>query len=166
MFRGHLISLVYGITALFFGALALFEESEVLNIAFKDTYLVIPKSFLWLVLTCIFLFLAGIAMVFELFKKPMNKYLFGIHFLVTIISLLIIYFTTQQQETPQDYSDYSGSEDLQNQAEAVAEEVQWIVYAVYALVGAQIVFALNIIISIFKTPIKPQSTSIKDKAAN
>ncbi|AEA44560.1 hypothetical protein [Fluviicola taffensis] len=146
MFKGYFISVIYFITALIFVVLAWSEQSESLTIVFNETYIVLPKSIVWLVLAGLFIFFAGISLCFELFRQRMNKYLFGTHYLLTIISLLIIYFAIQQEQKgmPSITSDYSVLEDMQNQSE---ETTDWIIYAFYMLVGAQIIFVLNILIS-------------------
>jgi heme/copper-type cytochrome/quinol oxidase subunit 1 len=150
MFKAHLISIIYFITALVFGAMAWFEQSEWVDIVFNETYIVLPKSVFWLVLTGLFVFFAGIALCFELFRKPMNKYLFATHFLLTIAGLVIIYLSTQQQQdlAPAATSDYSVVDDIQNQPE---DTIDWITYAVYMLAGAQIMFVLNVLVSIIKS---------------
>lgn len=88
----------------------------------------------------------------------MNKYLFATHFLLTIISLVILYYSTQQQEMPPSTStDYSVIDDIQNQSQP-EEAIDWITYAVYMIAGAQIIFVLNIIVSILKS----RRQSLKD----
>jgi len=151
MFKRRWISIIYFITALIFGALAWFEQSEGLDIVFRDTYVVLPKSIIWLVLTGLFLFFSAIALAFELFRKPMNKYLFSTHFLLTIVSLVILYHSTQQQEIPPVAStDYSVIDDIQNQTQS-EETIDWMTNAIYILVGAQIIFVLNILVSIIRS---------------
>lgn len=149
MLKGHLVSIVYFITALILGALAWFEQSEGLDIAFNGVYVVVPKSGLWLILAGLFLFFTIIALCFELFRKPMNKYLFVTHFFLTIVGLVIIYLSTKQQEIPQvATTDYSVIDDIQNQPE---EAIEQIAYAIYMLVAAQIIFVLNILVSIIRS---------------
>lgn len=151
MFKGHLISVIYFISALIFGALAWFEQSEGLDIVFNETYVVVPKSVLWSVLAGLFAFFSIIALCFELFRKPMNKYLFATHYILTIVSLVIIYQSTQQQEMPPaTTTDYSVIEDIQNQYQP-EEAIDWITYAVYMIAGAQIIFVVNIIVSMIKS---------------
>lgn len=151
MFKSHFIPIVYFISALVFAALAWFEQSEGLDIVFNGVYVVVPKSVLWLVLGGLFAFFSIIALCFELFRKPMNKYLFATHFLLTIIGLVIIYRSTKQQEIPPVATiDYSVIDDIQNQDQP-EEAIDWITYAVYMIAGAQIIFVLNIIISMIKS---------------
>lgn len=155
MFKSHLISLSYFITALIFGALALVEQTEVLDLAFEEVYFVLPKSLLWLVIACIFLLFAGISLIFELFRKPMNKTLFGIHFLLTILSLTVIYFAVQQEAPPSVHTDYSVMDDLREQSEDPVDWIKWVSITYYTFIGAQIVFGLNILLSILWTRNKP-----------
>lgn len=150
MFRGHFISVVYVITALIFGILAYAERSETLDIALKEVYFAIPKSFAWLILAFCFLLFAGISLAFELSKKPMNRYFFGAHYLLTIISLAVIYFAVPQEVSPTKYTDYSLSNEAQ-QAELAINTVDWVSNTIYILIGAQIIFGLNILFSILKS---------------
>nr|WP_294862622.1 hypothetical protein [uncultured Fluviicola sp.] len=153
MFKGRFISIVYSVTILVFGAMAWFGQSEGLNIVFDDTYVVLPKSVFWLVLAGLFLLFAGIALCFELFRKPMNKYLFATHYLLTVASLVIIYLSTRQQEVmPATTPAYSVMDDVQNQQD---EAIDWIIYAIYTLVGAQVIFVLNIVVSLIKSRKQP-----------
>jgi len=149
MFKGHLISIIYFITALIFGALAWFQQDEGLDIAFNGNYIIVPKKVLWLVIGGLFVFFSLVALCFELFRKPMNKYLFATHHILTIVSLVIIYQSTQQQEVmPAPTPDYSVLDNVQAQPE---EAIDWITYAVYMLLGAQIIFVINVIYSLVKS---------------
>lgn len=150
MFKGYFISVVYFLTVLVFLALAYFQQSEFLSISLKAVYFVLPKTLVWLVLAFFFLLFAGIALTFELSGKPMNKYLFATHYSLTILSLIIIYFGSQQQIAPPNYTDHSIADELQNQPEAAFNWIQWTVYAVYVLISAQIIFGLNILFSILR----------------
>ncbi|TSJ40126.1 hypothetical protein [Fluviicola chungangensis] len=150
MFRGHFISIVYVITALIFGILAFLERSETLDVALKEVYFAIPKSFAWLALAFCFLLFAGISLAFELSKKPMNLYFFGAHYLLTIISLAVIYFAVPQEVSPTKYTDYSLSNEAQ-QVEMAINTVDWVSNTIYILIGAQIIFGLNILFSILKS---------------
>jgi|GEM_PF-6374409 len=145
----HIISILYFITALIFGALAWFQQDEGLDIVFKGNYIIIPKTVLWVVLGGLFVFFAIIAWCFELFRKPMNKYLFATHHILTIVSLVIIYQSTQHQESmPPPTAAYSVLDEVQPQPE---EAIDWITYAVYMIAGAQIIFAVNVIYSLVKS---------------
>lgn len=148
MLKLHIISICYFITALIFGGLALDQQSEDLDLALKEVYFVLPKSFLWLVLAGVFLLFSVIALTFELFRKPMNKYLFGIHYLVTILSLIAIYFAVQQEAPPTVTTDYSTMDELREQSDDPVNWLKWLTVTSYALIGAQIVFGLNILLSI------------------
>ncbi|WP_430403833.1 hypothetical protein [Fluviicola sp.] len=151
MRKSHIIPICYFVTALIFGGFAWLEQTEGLDIVFNETYVVVPKSVLWLVLGGLFVFFALIALTFELYRKPMNKYLFATHFLLTIVSLVILYHSTQQQEMPPvATADYSVIDDIQNQDQP-EEAIDWITYAFYMIAGAQIIFVLNIIASTIKS---------------
>lgn len=151
MFKGHFISLVYLITALIFGALALVHQTEEFDLALKEVYFVLPESLLWLILGISFLIFAGISLAFELFRKRMNSYLFGMHYLLTILSLLIIYFAVQQQAPPTVHTDYSVMDELREQSDDPVNWIEWVSTASYALVIAQILFGINILLSIIQT---------------
>ncbi len=150
MIRAYSISIVYFLTVLVFVTLAFFQRSEFLSISLKEVYFVLPKTIVWLALAFFFFLFAGIALTFELSGKPMNKYLFGTHFSLTILSLIVIYFGSQQQIAPPNYTDQNIADELQNQPEATFNWIQWTVYAVYVLLSAQIIFGLNILLSILR----------------
>lgn len=147
MIRSHLISIIYLVTALIFGVFAFLEQSELLDIALHEVYFTIPKSFAWLVLAFFFLVFAGISLVFELSGKPINPYFFGTHYLLTIISLTVFYFALPQQVSPAPYTDISVNE---AQTEHTINTVEWAPLMVYLIIGAQIIFGLNIFLSILK----------------
>lgn len=148
MLKRYIISICYFITALIFGGLALDQQSEDLDLAFEEVYFVLPKSFLWLILAGVFLLFSAIALTFELFRKAMNKYLFGIHYFVTILSLIAIYFAVQQEAPPTVTTDYSTMDELREQSDDPVNWLKWLTVTSYALIGAQIVFGLNILLSI------------------
>jgi hypothetical protein len=80
----------------------------------------------------------------------MYKTLFGIHFLLTILGLWLVYYFTQQEAAPVRYADYSAAEDIATSAEEPFDSVQMTVYALYILVGAQALFVLNILLALFR----------------
>jgi heme/copper-type cytochrome/quinol oxidase subunit 1 len=144
MFKSYLISLIYCSTALILGVLALFEESENLDIVLQNFYLVVPKKIVWLILCFLFLFFAGVSLAFQLFRKPMNRYLFLIHYILTILGLMVIHFAVQQ-EAPQ--TAYNAMDDSLPESGPV-NWLEWVNLASYGLIGAQIVFGINILLSI------------------
>ena len=150
MLKRYIISICYFITALIFGGLALDQQSEDLDLALNEVYFVLPTSFLWLVLAGVFLLFSGIALTFELFRKPMNKYLSGIHYFVTIFSLIAIYFAVQQEAPPTVTTDYSTMDELREQSDDPVNWLKWVSVSIYTLVGAQILFGINIILSIIR----------------
>ena len=147
MLRSHLISLIYLLPALIFGAFAFLEQSEVLDIALHEVYFAIPKSVAWLALACLFLVFAGISLAFELSRKPINPYFFGTHFLLTIIGLAFFYFALPQEISPVPYTDISVYEMQTKHKINTASSAPFIVYL---LIGAQVIFVLNILLSILK----------------
>lgn len=147
MFKAHYISIIYLLAALIFGAFAFLEQSEVLDIALHELYFSIPKSIAWLVLAFLFLVFAGISLAFELSRKPINPYFFGTHFLLTIIGLAVFYFALPQEVSPEPYKDLSVTEEL---TEDTINTASWAPFMVYLLIGAQLVFGLNVLLSLFK----------------
>lgn len=148
MLRSHLISFIYLLTAIIFGVLAFLEKSESLDIALHEIYFVIPKGLAWLILAFCFLVFGGISLAFELSKKPINPYFFGAHYLLTIIGLAIFYFALPQEVSPAPYvEDFSMYED---QTKHTINTVEGAPFMVYLLIGAQLVFVLNVLLSLLK----------------
>lgn len=148
MFKPHFISITYLVTAIIFGVLAFLERSESLDIALHEIYFVIPKGLAWLILAFCFLVFGGISLAFELSKKPINPYFFGAHYLLTIIGLAVFYFTLPQEVSPAPYvEDFSMYED---QTKHTINTVDGAPFMVYLLIGAQLVFVLNVLLSILR----------------
>ncbi len=148
MIKSHTISIIYLFTALVIGLFAFLERSESLDIALHEIYFVIPKGLAWLILAFCFLVFGGISLAFELSKKPINPYFFGTHYLLTIIGLAIFYFTLPQEVSPAPYmEDFSISED---QTKNTINTVDGAPFMIYLLIGAQMVFILNVLLSLLR----------------
>lgn len=148
MIKPHFISILYGFTAFICGLLALFIHSNSLDIAIHDTYFVIPESHLWLGLTLLFILFFGISLTFELLRKPMNRILSVIHYLITIGCLVSIYLILQKS-APKRYYDYSVYDDF----DQTATDYEWtnsLVLILFILFAAQFIFILNLLLSLFK----------------
>ncbi len=155
MIKSHLISILYGFTALTCCSLALFDHSDSLDIAIYDTYFVSAKSHIWLSLALLFILFTGISLTFELLRKPMNSILSVIHYLLTMGCLVSICFILQKSE-PKRYYDYSVYDDF-NQTTSDYGATNSLVLILYILFAAQFIFILNVILSIFrKNPNKQQ----------
>lgn len=149
MLRRYFISLIYLLTALVFSILAFVEESEVLEVVLYEVSFVISKNIVWLAPMFLFILFWGIALLFELSDKPMNKFLFGLHFLVTLGGIIAL-LTMLEEKTPlPDSKEYSVTGELQ----APLEEsllVQYGAITLYVLAAAQAVFLINILYTIFR----------------
>lgn len=146
----YLASISYFCAALVFGALALFQETEILEIIVNDNYIVLPQTLAWIILAIIFVMFAVISLAFELAKKPFYRFLFLIHFVITIAGIVGLYYVTQEDPVPNQFVDYSAYEDVQNAPEPATDSIQWITYVLYSLAAAQVVFVVNFILSLFK----------------
>ena len=148
MIKPHFISILYGLTALICGSLALFIHSNSLDIAIHDTYFVIAESHLWLGLTLLFILFFGISLTFELLRKSMNRILSAFHYLLTIGSLVSICLILQKSE-PKRYYDYSVYDDF-NQTATDYEWTTSMVLILSIFFAAQFIFILNLLLSLFK----------------
>ena len=148
MIKPHLISILHGFTALIFGSLALFDHSDSLDISIYETYFVIAKSHLWMILMLLFVLFTGISLTFRLLQKQMNWLLSIIHYLLTLGCIINICLIVQKSQ-PTRYYDYSVYQDFNQTAfdYQLTTSMNLILYIFFA---AQIIFMLNVILSTFK----------------
>ena len=148
MFKAHYISIIYLLTALLIGLFAFLEWSESLDIVLHEIYFAVPKGIAWLVLAFCFLIFWAISLTFELNKKPINPYFFGAHYLLTVIGLAVFYFALPQEVSTKPYmEDFSISEE---QTKQTINTVDGAPFIVYLIIGAQLIFVLNVLLSILK----------------
>ncbi|MNK25815.1 hypothetical protein D3C87_441430 [compost metagenome] len=149
MLRRYLISLIYLLTALVFSILAFVEESEVLEVVLANISFVISKNIVWLAPMFLFILFWGIALLFELSNKPMNRFLFGLHFLATLGGIIGLLVMLEEKTPLPNSTEYSMKGELQ----APPDEsylVQYGAIALYVLVAAQAIFLINILYTIFR----------------
>lgn len=149
MIRRYLISTIYLLTALVFGILALIEESEVLEVVLEQVSFVISKNIIWLAPMFLFILFCGIALLFELSNKSMNKFLFVLHYFITLGGIIGFLVMLNQKTSLPHYSEYSVTGELQQiQEENYLQEYGMI--ACYILAGAQAIFLINILYTAFR----------------
>lgn len=149
MLRRYFISLIYVLTALVFSILAFVEESEVLEVVLHEVSFVISKNIVWLAPMFLFILFWGIALLFELSNKPMNKFLFALHFLATLGGIIALLMMLEEKTPLPDSKDYSVTGELQNPPDE-SYLVQYGAIALYVLVAAQAIFLINILYTIFR----------------
>mgnify|MGYP000889091135 CR=1 FL=1 len=150
MLKKHILTYSYFLGAFFFIIMSFLQPSdEAIDITAGDTYFVILKAHFLLVLASIFLFFGGISLLFRKIRMPLLNSLSIAHILLTIISLICLYYLSIQMQPVREFHDYSVTDDFNKHSDSHLWSVL-ISFVCACFVIAQLVFLANIFIAIFR----------------
>ena len=150
MLKKHILTYSYFLVAFLFIIMSFLQASdEAIDIAVGDTYFVILKAHFFLVLASPFLFFGGISLLFRKIGMPLLNSLGIAHILLTIISLICLYYLSIQIQPVREFYDYSVEDDFNNHSDSHLWSVL-ISFVCVCLVIAQLVFLVNAFIAVFR----------------
>jgi hypothetical protein len=165
-FKSYLITIVYGITAIYLLIACLQTDvSQIIGISVKDSYTALAQKHVLFVLTVLFFLFTVIALVQESLRRPLIKFLCWIHYIVTVCCLLILRYILLVAAAPDTNSDYSLPENIDEASRQNADWKMPLLVVGTALVIAQALFLLNVIITQFKKRTVPEqetATAVED----
>lgn len=140
---------IYGLTGLIL-LITGYVVQGTIDIATHDTYFVFANSQVFILFSLMFVFYSIVSLVFQKMRKPFNRLLFLIHYLITIIGFGWIIYLVMTPDTPvRQFTDFSIDKDLE--AGVVQDDsLQWIALIFIFVLLAQIVFIVNMIRSLLQ----------------
>lgn len=144
------VYLIIGSIILAFGWIT---KETMLDIAFDDWYYVYSNKFIYQVVGGIILFFGIVAFVFSFIQKPLYKWLGLIHFIVTITAILIIWLLFEElNTTPRRYTDYSVYDEFKMNGPAAVRHnlMEWIRFIFDVLLFTQLLFLVNVFLTVYK----------------
>lgn len=129
-----------------------FMSNELLDVTIYDTYFVIAHNHIGLVLALPFVLYGIVSFIFVSFDRPMNKIMFWIHWLGSILALLGVLILTSYlfNTPPARYDDYSVYQEIDKEISRYDTITTWQLIFVLVFLVVQVVFLVNCIATIFQ----------------
>lgn len=138
------IVLTYGITALIILLTSLFVKGSI-DIALHDTYFVIAKVYIIIVIALLFVLFTLTTWGINKMSRRLSSALNWLHYGLTMLSLVtIVVLMNKVTSPPSTYRDYSVYDDIENYESQMSIN-EWLAIIGVVLIISQLLFLINII---------------------